>query len=60
MEPRAALLKASFETGQLILNAVLADLTQDDMSYQIPGSSASPFGAILAHALVSVDITVQT
>ena len=58
MEPRAALLKSSFDIAHMVFNAVIADLQPEHGAYRLPGGMVPSATAMMAHALYGEDMMV--
>lgn len=58
MEPRAALIKGSFDLVHYLYSAVVQDYSDESAAYAIPGGMVPTPLAILAHALFSEDMMV--
>lgn len=56
MEPRAALLKSSFDLAQMLYTAVVKDLDEASAAYVLPGGTVPPALAMLAHATYGLDL----
>lgn len=58
MEPRAALIKGSFDLVHFVYDAVVQDLTDQSAAYFLPNGTVPTPLAILAHAIFSEDMMV--
>jgi hypothetical protein len=58
MEPRAVVLKCSFDVAHMVFNAVVNDLDDEMASFQLPGGMVPCASAMIAHALYAEDATV--
>lgn len=58
MEPRAAVLQASFDLAHLVFNAVVNDLDGEMGLYRLPGGMVPSAAAIIAHAVFGEDMMV--
>ncbi len=56
MEPRAALLKSSFDLAQMLYTAVVKDLDEAAAAYSLPGGTVPTALAMLAHATYGLDL----
>lgn len=59
MDPRAPLLKSSFEIAHMVFNAVVSDLDERMGRHSAPGTTIPTPAAIMAHALYSQDMMVN-
>jgi hypothetical protein len=59
MEPRAALLKSSFDIAHMVFNAVVGNLDDALASSRMNGGNVPPAAAIIAHAVFSEDFMVN-
>lgn len=59
MEPRAQVLKSTFDIAHMVFNAVTADLTEEQCAYNIAGGTVPNAAAILAHAIYGEDAVVN-
>ena len=59
MDPRAPLLKSSFEIAHMVFNAVVFDLDERMGRHSAPGATIPTPAAIMAHALYSQDMMVN-
>jgi len=59
MEPRAAVLKASFDVAHMVFHAVTADLTEPVAAYRPPGGTVPAGLSLMAHALFGEDMMVN-
>lgn len=58
MDPRASLLKSSFDTAQMVFNAVVADLDEETARFVLPGGMVPCAGAMIAHVIYGQDMTI--
>lgn len=58
MEPRAALIKTSFDTAQMVFNAVVGDLDEETARYTLPGGMVPSAAAMIAHVIYGQDMMV--
>lgn len=58
MEPRAAVLKASFDLAHMVFNAVVADLQPGQAAFSLPGGMVPSAAAMIAHMLYGEDMMV--
>ena len=58
MEPRATVLKASFDIAHMVFNAVVADLDPAQAEYRLPGDMVPSAAAMIAHAIYGEDMMV--
>ena len=59
MEPRAAVLKSTFDIAHMVFNAVTADLTEEQCAFELPGGMVPRAAAIFAHAVYGEDVMVN-
>lgn len=59
MDPRAQVLKSTFDIAHMVFNAVTADLTEEQCAYTILGGTVPNAAAILAHAIYGEDAVVN-
>jgi hypothetical protein len=59
MEPRAALLKSSFDLAHMVFNAVVGDLDETTARYRLPGGSVPAASGMIAHVLFGEDMMVS-
>jgi hypothetical protein len=58
MEPRAQVLKSSFELAHMVFNAVVGDLSDEMARHRLPGGMVPTAGAMIAHMLYGEDMMV--
>jgi hypothetical protein len=56
MEPRAQVLKASFDLAHMVFNAVVGDMDQKSASHRLPGEMVPSAAAMIAHSLYGEDM----
>lgn len=59
MEPRAALLKSSFDLAHMVFNAVVGDLLPEHAAYTLPGGMVPTAAAMIGHVLYGEDMMVS-
>jgi hypothetical protein len=58
MDPRAEVLKASFDLAHMVFNAVVGDLSEEMARHRLPGGMVPPAAAMIAHVLYGEDMMV--
>ena len=59
MEPRAQVLKSTFDIAHMVFNAVTADLTDSQCAYVLQGGTVPRAAAIVAHAVFGEDVVIN-
>lgn len=59
MDPRAKLLKTSFETAHMVFNAVVSDLDEETARFILPGGKVPCAATMIAHVLYGQDMMIS-